>query len=264
MNRRRILVVCLSVVTALAACSGPGGTPGSSRTAHATTTPSSSTTAASPSASASSTPSSSATGSAAAPLARTAATLKKAALAVDDLPSGFSQDPSAGSGSGGPTVSSREPRCADLVSMMNLRNAPGSLASAEVAFSGGQNGPGIDESLDALGSSEKVAALQGRLKAALGGCPTVTMSLPGQGRSAMHVTVVNPPKFGTDPVAARVTAQGGPLDGFELTQVYTGVGDVVLALTFVGAAPADVDGATGLAHDKAATVLGVSPGARTS
>jgi hypothetical protein len=84
------------------------------------------------------------------------------------------------------------------------------------------------------------------------------MTIPGQGRSTMHVATVNAPKVGASPVAARVTGQSGPLDGFELTQVYTGVGDVVLALTFVGAAADDIDGATTLAHDKAASVLRVT------
>lgn len=251
------------MVASLAACSAQATTSGSPTTTRATAAPSSSPTTTT-TASASSSPTASATASAAAPPARTAATLKKAALAVDDLPSGFSQDPSSGSSGNGPTVSSRDPRCADLVALMNVRNAPGSLASAEASFSGGQNGPGIDESLDALGTPAKVAALEARLKVALHGCPSVSMSLPGQGRSTMHVTVVNPPKVGTDPVAARVTAEGGPLDGFELTQVYTGVGDVLLALTFVGAAPDDIDGASGLAHDKAASVLGVGGAARTS
>lgn len=267
-NRRLTILVCLPVLTALAACSSPGATQSTSATGRATAAVSTTGTAATSSPSASSTPSTSATTSAttsaAAPPARTTAMLKKAALAVEDLPSGFSQDPPSAGGNDGPTLSSRDPRCADLVTLMNTRNAPGSLASAETSFSGGQNGPGIDESLDALGSAAKVAALTARLKTALRGCSTVTMSLPGQGRSTMHVTVVNAPEVGTDPVAARVTAEGGPLDGFEMTQVYTGVGDVVLALSFVGANPDDIDGATGLAHDKAATVLGLGGDTRTS
>lgn len=257
-TRRRTLLLCAPLLAALAACSGPGAaTTGSSASPSLSTTHSGSTATPTPS-----TPSSAASTRAApsapAPQARTTPSLKKAVLAVSDMPSGFSQEPTTGGGSGGPTVSSRDPRCAELVVLMNGRSAPGSLAHAEASFSGGQSGPSIDESLDALGSSEKVAALQARLKSALARCSKVTMAIPGAGRSTMRVTMVNAPKVGAAPVAARVTGQGGPLDGFELTQVYTGVGDVVLAMTFVGAHPDDVEGATGLAHDKAASVLNIT------
>ncbi|MCU1536483.1 MAG: hypothetical protein JWP82_834 [Humibacillus sp.] len=199
-----------------------------------------------------------------APEARTAASLKKAVIDISDLPSGFSTEPPSVDDGSGPKVSSSDPRCSDLVTLINRRTAPGSVANAEASFSGGQGGPSIDESLDALGSAEKVSSLQARLKKALARCPKVVMTIPGQGRSTMRVTTVNAPKFGTSPVAARITGEGGPLDGFELTQVYTGVGDVVLAITFVGAIADDIDGATELAHSKAASVLGVEDKTTTS
>ncbi len=248
---RRAILACLAVAATTAACSTPTASTGAGNP----TTPVTTSSTASPT---STTPAPSTTApSAPAPQARTKASLKKALLEVSDMPSGFSEEPTSSGQSGGPTISSKDARCADLVSLMNARTAPGSLASAEASFSAGQSGPSIDESLDALGSEAKVSALQARLKAALGRCSKVTMSIPGHGRSTMHVATVNPPKVGTAPVAARITGEGGPLDGFELTQVYTGVGDVVLSLTFVGATPDDIDGASGLAHDKAASLLGL-------
>jgi hypothetical protein len=46
-----------------------------------------------------------------------------------------------------------------------------------------------------------------------------------------------------------------PLNGLVLTMVTTGVDDVVLAMTFIATAPADIAGATNLAVDKAERVL---------
>lgn len=255
MSRNRALLGSLWVLAALTACSGSPGQPARSATSAAPTTPattSSSTT--SPATSPTSTP---ATPKTSAP-ARSAASLTKALLALKDLPPGFSIEPPDKESSPEPTVSSRNAKCAALVKLTNAPKAPGSLASATVSFSGGQDGPFVDETLDALGSAAKVGALQARLKAAVATCSRLSMTIPGQGTSTMEVRAVSPPAVGSGPVAFRVTGIGGPLDGFEITQVSTGVGDALLSMAFLAALPEDVEGATELAHDKAAEVLGPS------
>lgn len=142
--------------------------------------------------------------------------------------------------------------------MSNADTAPGSRANAAASFSAGQDGPFIDEAIDALGSSAEVAALQGKFKAAIASCPKVTLSVPGIGSSAVAVRSVNPPPFGDQPLAARMTATGGQLEGLEVVMVTTGVSDTVLSLAFVAAAPDDIDGATSAAVDKATKLLGAT------
>jgi hypothetical protein len=156
------------------------------------------------------------------------------------------------------TVSSRESRCAKLVALSNADNPPGSKASAGQSYSGGAQGPFIDESIDAMGSPAAVRALQKSFKQAVVACRTMTLKVPGEGSSPISVREVSAPQAGTDPVAVRFTATSGPLEGFEVTIVTTGVDDVVLALTVVNGLPEDVDGATSAAVDKAQDILGTS------
>jgi len=186
---------------------------------------------------------------------RTKASLQKALLVLDDLPSGYAIEPSDSS-SGGPNISSADPRCRQLVDIMNADHAPGALASAHTSFSGGQDGPFVDQSLDALGSAAHVAAFHDKLRAAVKACPKVTLRLP-EGRSTMVVHTVRAPDASKDAVAFRVTAQGGALDGFEGTQVATAIGDVDLNMVFIGAYPDEIDDGTHAAYEKAAEELGV-------
>ena len=185
---------------------------------------------------------------------RTAADLKKALVALGDLPAGFSVEPD-GSDDGDVDMTSKDPRCAALARLMNADTAPGSKGTATRSFSGGQEGPFIDESLDAMGSAAAVAALQKTFRAAVASCSRLTLSIPGEGRSTVSVRQISAPKQGTGPFAVRFTATGGPLDGLEVSLVTTGIDDVVLGMTFVAAVPEDVDGATGVAVDKAKSVL---------
>jgi hypothetical protein len=193
---------------------------------------------------------------------RTVAELKDALLALDDMPSGFAVEPSGGSETADVKASSKDPKCAPLVKLSNAKTAPGSKASASVSFSGGQDGPFIDESIDALGSVEAVDALQASIKAAVAACRQLTITIRGQGSSTMKVAEVSAPKFGDHAFAARMTATTGPLNGLEIMQVTAGVKDVVVALNFVAANPDDVDGGTEAAVGKTEDVLGgSSPGA---
>lgn len=254
-------LLALPVVLLLAACtsgqaSAPtqtsvGATPGSTSPGATTATPSMTSVGAGGSATTTATTTAP---SAAAPT-RTKATLSKALLALDDLPAGYSVEPSDSS-SGGPNISSPNPRCKALVDIMNADHVPGALVSAKTSFSGGQDGPFVDQSLDALGSAAHVSAFHEKLRAAVKACPKVTMRLP-EGRSTMAVRIVRAPDANKDAVAFRVTAQGGALDGFEGTQVATAVGDVDLTMIFIGAYPEEIDDATHAAYEKAAEELKV-------
>lgn len=237
----------------LGACSGgaPAAKGGTSSTAASTTTATSS-----PTSTTASVTSSSSTTQAAAP--RTAAQLKKALLELADLPSGFAVEPPTNAGAG-PKASSTDPRCAAFVRLSNADTPPGGKAHAEISFSGGQSGPYIDETLDSLASPKGVATLQAQYKTAISSCTKVTLSVPGAGTSVVTVRPVSPPAYGDAPVAARMNASGGPLDGLEITVVTTGVGDTVATLSFVGATPDDIDGATSASVDKATQLLGVTP-----
>ncbi|MEV4262497.1 hypothetical protein [Kribbella sp. NPDC049584] len=172
-----------------------------------------------------------------------------------DLPAGFSLEDDNGDGGPDVTVSSKDPRCAKLVAYSNADNPAGSKASAGQSYSGGTQGPFIDESLDAMGSSAAVQSLQQSFKKAIRSCRTMTLSIPGEGRSPISVREVSAPQAGESPVAVRFLATGGPLEGLEVTMVTTGIGDVVLAITVVAGLPEDIDGATTAAAEKATTIL---------
>jgi hypothetical protein len=247
-----LVLVGLAAAAALAACSS--GAPAAKGSTSSTSAPTTATSSA-PSSPTSSTSSSTTLGVAA---PRTAAELKKALLELSDLPSGFAIEPPSNSG-GGPKASSTDPRCAAFVRLSNADTAPGGKAHAEISFSGGQSGPFIDEALDAFAGAEKVAALQAESKTAIASCSNVTLSVPGAGTSVVTVRPVSPPAYGDTPVAARMSATGGPLDGLEITVVTTGIGDTEASLSFVGATPDDIDGATSAAVDKATQLLGVTP-----
>jgi hypothetical protein len=191
-------------------------------------------------------------------IARTAATLTKALLALADLPAGFSLEKDDSSGGAGVAVSSKDSRCAKLVDYTNADNPPGSKASAGQSYSGGAQGPFVDESIDAMGSPAAVRALQKSFKQAVAACRTMTLKVPGEGSSPITVRQVSAPQAGTDPVAVRFTATSGPLEGFEVTMVTTGVDDVVLAITVINGIPDDIDGATTTAVEKAQDILGAT------
>jgi len=117
----------------------------------------------------------------------------------------------------------------------------------------------VEESIDAMGSGKSVEGLQSSFRSAVATCHRLTVKVPGQGSMTVKVAEVSAPAFGEHTFAARMTANGGPLDGLEITQVLAGVGDVVVSVSFVGASPDVVDGATEDAVNKAKKVLGAGP-----
>ncbi|GAA3093233.1 hypothetical protein JOF29_007070 [Kribbella aluminosa] len=191
--------------------------------------------------------------------ARTAAQLTKALLALSDLPAGFSLEKNGSGDNSDVTVSAKDSRCAKLVALTNADNPPGSKASAGQSYSGGAEGPFVDESIDAMGSPAAVRALQKSFKQAITACRTLTLKVAGAGSSPISVREVSAPRAGTDPVAVRFTATSGALEGFEVIMVTTGVDDVVVAVTVVNGLPDDVDGATSTAVEKAQRILAVTP-----
>lgn len=242
-----------ALVLTMAGCSG-GSSPGT-----AASSPSSTPTSTTPVVSATPTPSSTPVPTVTptpAPVPRTSAQLTKALLALRDLPAGFSIDTSSDSGDDDVTLSSKDARCAKLVALSNADSPPGSKASAGASYSAGSDGPFIDESLDAMASTAAVRALQKSFKQAITSCRTMTLTIPGQGRSPISVREVAAPKSGTDPVAVRFTATSGPLEGLEVTMITTGVNDVVLGLTVLAGDADTIEGATAAAVHKAQAVFG--------
>ncbi len=249
-------VACSAVLMlAFTACSGgtdsSSSTPSSassSTTAPTSTSPSSTSPAVTPSAVPSSAPP-------AAP-ARTAAQLTKALLALADLPPGFSLEKDDAGDDSDVTVSSKDSRCAKLVAYTNADNPPGSKASAGQSYSGGAQGPFVDETIDAMGSPAAALALQKAFKQAVTACRTMTLKVPGEGSSPISVREVSAPAVGTQPVAVRFTATAGALQGFEVTMVTVAVNDVVVAVTVINGLPEDIEGATTAAVEKAQATLG--------
>lgn len=227
-----------------AGCSGgsPAG-PASSSTSPPTA---SSTTAA---ASASSTPSPSATSSTPPSTSpsitakkRTAAELRRALLGLKDVPAGFERE--AGSGDAGEKASSKRSACAALVRLLNASKVPGSRAEAHVSFSGGQQGPYVDESLDALGTATAAKAFVAEFRSAVKKCRSLSVTIDGVGTSTLTVREISFADVGSTSFAARFSASNGALAGFELIQAGVQSGDVLVGMAFVGLDPADAEQAT--------------------
>lgn len=184
---------------------------------------------------------------------RTAAELTKALLALPDLPAGFSIDAAAEEDDS--KLSSKDARCKDLVLLFNAKASPGAKASATRSFTAGQQGPFFDQELDAMGSPAAVTVLLTRVRTAIKSCKQAKLNIPGVGSSTMMISEISVPKAGTNPVGARFAADGGALDGFEAVFAFTGIGDVVLAMSFdVG----DIEGPFGVAAAKAIKTLGTA------
>ncbi|WP_350275660.1 sensor domain-containing protein [Kribbella sp. HUAS MG21] len=255
-------VACSAVLMlAFTACSGgtDSGSPTASSTPSSTPAPTSTTPATAPSSTPSSTPP--AASPSAVPSAvpkRTAAQLAKALLVLADLPPGFSIEKDAAGDDADVTVSSKDSRCAKLVAFTNADNPPGSKASAGQSYSGGAQGPFIDETIDAMGSPAAAQALQKSFRQAVTACRTMSLKVPGEGTSPISVREVSAPDVGTDPVAVRFTATAGPAQGFEVTMVTAAVDDVVVAVTVVNGLPEDIEGASTAAVEKVEDTLAAS------
>lgn len=275
-GHRRHFVVTAGIVTAvlLAGCGGgesPSTSPPAGPTTSAESQPSSADSpsasapsASDPSASAPSTDSSDASSpaasspSSASPAApakkRTAAQLRKALLSLKDVPPGLEKLP-AGEDDGG-QVSSARAACAPLVNILNADRLPGSTASTGAAFAGGPDGPFIEETLDAMGTSAKAAAFIDRYRQGVRDCRSIKLSLPGVGTSTLAAREISFAKIGDRSFAGRFTASSGDLEGFELIQVGVQSGDVVVGVTAVGLDPADAEAAAEDAVAKVEDTLG--------
>lgn len=187
---------------------------------------------------------------------RSEAALKQALLGVEDLPEGYEVQPEAEEGSATPVARSDDPKCAAFVRLINAESLPGSKASALVAFAGGPEGPFAEEWIEAMGDAGAVAAIQTQLQSSVDECDEVTVSLPGAGAADMELTTVEAPAVGGNPIAYRMRATDGALDGFEITFVHTGVADTLLTMNFVAIDPSEIEGLLAAAHAKAARALG--------
>lgn len=256
------VAVTALLLSAATGCSGSSNSasPSTAPTNSASTTPAS-TTPSTPSEPAVATTTPPATPPTPTATARTAKQLTAALIALADLPPGLSiDDDKSGSDGPDPVVSSKDSRCAKLVALTNADTPPGSKASASRSFSAGEQGPFVDEELDAMGSPAAVEALQQTIRKAIAGCRTLSLNIPGEGRSPITVREVSAPKAGTHPVAVRYAATSGPLDGLEITMVTTGVQDVLVSVTVIAGLPGDVEGATTIAVQKATKTLASKSG----
>jgi hypothetical protein len=194
------------------------------------------------------------------PVKRTDAELVKALLEPKDLPTGFSLTPDDPNDEGVTPFSAQSSKCKTLVKYLNADKAPGSKATAHRSFSGSQEGPYIDFSLDSMGTSKAVSQLQSSYKDAVRSCKKLTMKVAGQGSSPMAVEEIKAPPFGEGPFAFKLTGTSGPFEGREFTTATTGVGDVILAVGILAGQEGELDAATEAAVGKARPVLAKSGG----
>lgn len=189
---------------------------------------------------------------------RTEDALRQALLSVDDLPDGYELQPEADEGGATPVARSEDPKCEAFVRLINAETLPGSKANALAAFAGGDEGPFVEQWIEAMGDATAVSDIQTQLKSSVDDCGEVTVSLPGSGAAEMELTSVEAPAVGSNPVAYRMRAVDGALGGFEITFVHTGVGDTLLTMDFVAIDPSEIEGLMTAAHTKATKSLGVA------
>jgi hypothetical protein len=246
------LVLAAGLATTLAACND--------KSDKAATPPSTSTSSTPPPSTTPAPTTPSVTQSAPVPVGRTKAELTKALLALPELPTGFSIDPDAAGpddeSSDDLKLASKDARCKDLVVLFNAVASPGSKATAYQSFTGGQDGPYFDEELDAMASPAAATALLTRTKTAIKSCKKATLTVAGAGTSTVTVSEISVPKVGTNPVGGRFTATTGKMAGLEIFFAFTGVGDVVIAMSFDGGD--QVEGALDAAVTKASKALGTA------
>jgi hypothetical protein len=189
-----------------------------------------------------------------APARRTKATLTKALLALGDLPAGFAIDLAA-EGDDGTELSSTNSKCAKLIQLFNADASAGAKVGVSRDFSGGQSGPFVGETLEAMPSAKAATAYLATVKAAVKSCPKAELSIEGAGSSTVAITEVAAPKAGTSPVAVRLAAASGPLAGFEVTFAFTALDDVLLSMDFDSSG---IEEPMLAAAEKAQKVLGTS------
>ena len=184
------------------------------------------------------------------------ADLERGLLALADLPTGYAVDRSATEDEAGEqAASSPLPGCAPLVALLNESETPGAVATASVSLDGGAEFASFDETLDAFASAEQAAAAITREAAAVRGCETVTLALPGVGEVEFAVAEISFPELGDTRSAARLTATEGDLAGFELFAASVAVGEVAVHTLAYDAFVEDVESTTEQAVDKVSKEL---------
>jgi hypothetical protein len=188
------------------------------------------------------------------PAPRTEAALTKGLLALPDLQAGFAIDPDA-EGDDGTKLTSSNAKCAKLVELFNADKSTGAKVGVTRGFSGGQNGPFVEETLEAMPSAKATAAHLAVIKTAIKSCSKAKLTISGVGSSTMAITEVAAPKAGTAPVAVRFAASSGALEGLEIYFAFTGLDNVLLSMNFDFA---DIEAPMLAAAKKASTTLGTS------
>ena len=185
------------------------------------------------------------------------ADLERALLALADLPTGYALERvTAEDDAGEQAASSPLPGCVPLVALFNEAGTPGAVATAAVSLDGGAEFASFEETLDGFASAEQASWAVDREAAAVRGCTTVTLALPDLGEVEFDVAEISFPELGDARSAARMTATGGDLEGFELFVAAVAVDEVVVRTVAYDAFVEDVESTTEQAVDKVSEELG--------
>jgi hypothetical protein len=176
--------------------------------------------------------------------------LQKALLTLKDVPAGFQVEPDDNSGDEKATTKRGE--CKALVKLLNAGTLPASKADAHTGFSGGPDGPFLEEPIDAMGDAAGARAFVTGYRSAVKKCRTVSLTISGAGTSTLAVSEISFADIGDTSFAARFRATSGPLEGFELIQAASQTADLVVRMTAIDLDPADAEAATQDAVDQGA------------
>jgi hypothetical protein len=253
------LVSALTLTVLASGCSAPTTeaadpvvTPTMTATSSSAATPAPSATAARPSTAAPTKPAPSTP----APVKRTEADLRKALLGLKDMPAGFAVE--ADDDGGDEKATTRRNECKALAKLLNADTLPGSRADAGTAFSGGPDGPFLQESIDAMGDAAAARTFVTGYRTAVKKCRTLSLTIGGAGTSTLAVREISFADIGDTSFAASFRATSGPLEGFELIQAASQTADLVVSMSAIDLDPLDAEAATQDAVDKAQTKLGTS------
>lgn len=142
--------------------------------------------------------------------------------------------------------------------MMNANKIAGSKSEVDRSFSGGSDGPFVDETLDSVGTKQAASHFIDGFSSAVKSCRTLKVTVPGAGSSSVEVRQISIGKIGDATFSARLRAAVGALSGFELIQTGVQTGDVIVGMTSVGLDGPDAETATTEAVDKVEKTLGTS------
>lgn len=134
--------------------------------------------------------------------------------------------------------------CDALAAQLNVERPIGSVVQAGKSFSGGEQGPFVDQELHAMRTASEASAQVEGLARAADGCSVLTVSHGYGADSTVDVSAEVLTGVQGRNVSLQFHAIDGELEGFDYQQVQVQRANVVVSLTFVATSTDEVQSLT--------------------